>query len=245
MLHIAYWMGVVSAGCTAFYMVRLYWLTFEGKRSKDARVPHAHESSPAMTVPLVILAVLSIVFALHGLPLMPSARGGEAKQVVMENFLDPVFRTTYKLVEETKYVTLAEEKGLPWGVWAQAWLIAIGSGALAWFLYSRIFPAKKGQPDGGLLALTKKLTFNKFYVDEVYNAVLIRPTVALSKGLYKVIDAIIIDTVGVRGTAWLTARTGAVLRYFQTGDAQSYAAVMALALAGGLIWALVRFTVMP
>ena len=60
----------------------------------------------------------------------------------------------------------------------------------------------------------------------------------LSRALHKVVDAILIDGMAVHGTAWVTARTGAVLRYLQTGDAQMYAAVMALAAAGGVAWAI-------
>ncbi len=83
-------------------------------------------------------------------------------------------------------------------------------------------------------------SFNKFFVDEVYEFLFIKPLTYLARGLHQVIDAIFIDSMAVHGTAWLTARTGAVLRYFQTGDAQMYAAVMALAASGGLVWAIVR-----
>ncbi len=57
---------------------------------------------------------------------------------------------------------------------------------------------------------------------------------------YRVVDALLIDTVAVRGTAWVTTGVGSALRYVQTGDAQAYAAVMALALLGGVIYAIVR-----
>ena len=57
---------------------------------------------------------------------------------------------------------------------------------------------------------------------------------------FKVIDTLLIDTVAVRGTAWVTVQVGTALRYAQTGDVQSYAAVMALALVGGLAYALIR-----
>jgi NADH-quinone oxidoreductase subunit L len=84
----------------------------------------------------------------------------------------------------------------------------------------------------------RRVAVNKFYVDEVYEFLLIRPVKFLSFVLFRVVDALIIDTVLVRGTAWVTARVGSALRYVQTGDAQAYAAVMALALLGGLLYAI-------
>ncbi len=84
------------------------------------------------------------------------------------------------------------------------------------------------------------LAQNKFYVDELYELILIRPIKFMSFIFYRVVDSVIIDTVGVRGTGWVTARLGSMLRYFQTGDAQSYAAVMAVALVVGIVLAMVK-----
>ena len=67
---------------------------------------------------------------------------------------------------------------------------------------------------------------------------IVKPIKFVSFVSFKVIDSMLIDTVAVRGTAWVTLRLGGLLRYVQSGDAQGYAAVMALALAAGLGWAL-------
>ncbi len=234
-LSAGYIMGTLTALCTAFYMMRLYFLTFEGERSKRAKTPHAYESGWAMTLPLVVLAVLSVVALVHGLPLMHVMRDGkEVTQTLMENFLAPVFATTNSIIAQTKFIDIAEEHGAPWGVYLQAWMIALLGGGAAYFIYQ----VRKGQ---GLEALEplRKLSFNKFYVDEFYNAVLIRPVTFISRLLHRVVDSAIIDTVAVRGTAWLTLRTGSMLRYLQNGDTQSYAVVMVVALVGGLVWLLV------
>jgi NADH-quinone oxidoreductase subunit L len=238
---IAWVMGTLTAGCTAFYMMRAYFLTFEGERSKEAKIPHAHESAGLMTAPLVVLAVLAVVALVHGLPIMHMQRGGETvTQTLMENFLDPVFRTTNDLVAQKQFLELPHEHESMMGPWIQAWIIAIVSGGLAFFIYRRFLPN-----GGSLKALEplRKFSFNKFYVDEVYDFLIIKPLGFFSRILHRVLDAGLIDGVAVHGTAWVTARTGAVLRYFQTGDAQMYAAVMALAAAGGLVWAI--FKVMP
>lgn len=240
--HLAYWLGVVTAAGTSFYMMRLYFLTFEGERAKDAKVPHAHESSPVMTGPLVVLAVLSVVALVHGLPIMHVQHGGHmVTQALMENFLDPVFRTTNDLIAQKNFVVLPKEHTGLLGAYVQAWLIAVVAGALAFWVYRRYLPQVKKLPQA--LEPLRKFSFNKFYVDELYNAVLIRPLTFIARAAHRIIDAVLIDGVMVRGTAWVTARTGAVLRYLQTGDAQMYAAVMAVALAGGLVWALMK--VMP
>ncbi len=233
--NIAWVMGTLTAACTAFYMMRCYFLAFEGERAKDAKIPHAHESAPAMTVPLVILAVLAVAALVHGLPIMTSPRG--ETQTLMENFLDPVFRHTWSLNRSSNAVALPKEHESMMLPWLQAWVIAIVSGGLAWFIYRRFLPG------GGSLAPLEPLrrfSYAKFYVDEVYEALIIKPLGMLSRLLHRVVDAIFIDSVAVHGTAWLTARTGAVLRYLQTGDAQMYAAVMTIAAAGGLVWAIFK-----
>jgi NADH-quinone oxidoreductase subunit L len=240
--HLAGWLGVATAACTSFYMMRLYFLTFEGERAKDAKVPHAHESSPVMTGPLVVLAVLSVVALVHGLPIMHAQRGGETvTQALMENFLDPVFRTTNDLVAQKNFLVLPKEHGGLLGAYLQAWVIAVLAGAAAFWVYRKYLPQAKALP--AALEPFRKLSFNKFFVDELYAAVVIRPLTFLARAAHRVVDAVLIDGVMVRGTAWVTARTGAALRYVQTGDAQMYAAVMAVALAGGLVWALMK--VMP
>ncbi len=235
---VAWVLGTITAGCTAFYMMRAYFLAFEGERAKDAKIPHAHESAPAMTAPLVVLAVLAVVALVHGLPIMHIQRGGtEVTQTLMENFLDPVFRTANDLVAQKQFLEVPHEHESMIGPWIQAWLLAVVCGGLAFFLYRRFLP------NGGKLDFLnplKKLSFNKFYVDEIYDFLIIKPIGFLARILHRVVDAVFIDSVMVHGTAWVTARTGAVLRFFQTGDAQMYAAVMALAAAGGLVWTLFK-----
>jgi NADH-quinone oxidoreductase subunit L len=69
----------------------------------------------------------------------------------------------------------------------------------------------------------------------------VKPVKFISFILFKVVDSLLIDTVGVRGTAWVTARVGSLLRYGQTGDAQVYAGVMALAVLAGVGYVFITF----
>jgi NADH-quinone oxidoreductase subunit L len=229
--------GLLVALCTAFYMSRLYLLTFHGKRAADARVTedHVHESARPMTVPLVLLALASIFAFAYAFPLFKM--GGRKDQLIMENFLSPVFDPATTIAGAAGTVQFAHT---PAGFmdYLIAWIVAVAGGLAAWFLYMKYFPSRAGQPEPAWLRPMRRVAVNKFYVDEAYEFAVIRPVKFVSFVLFRVVDALIIDTVLVRGTAWVTARVGSALRYVQTGDAQAYAAVMALALLGGLLYAI-------
>jgi NADH-quinone oxidoreductase subunit L len=231
---VLYPLGVGIAMCTAFYMMRLYLLTFEGKRSPEARLAHAHESSGYMTVPLGILAVLSIGAAVYAFPLLPNTR-----QALMENFLSPVFQAANRIASTAGTVTL--DTSLPtFGNYFTAWIIVTAAGAVAAFLYLKFFPGWGSKPVPAVARLVRRAAQNKFYVDELYEFLIIRPVKFMAFVLFRVVDALLIDTVAVRGTAWVTSRVGSALRYLQTGDTQAYAAVMALALLGGVLYAILK-----
>ncbi|MBJ6761312.1 NADH-quinone oxidoreductase subunit L [Myxococcaceae bacterium JPH2] len=235
--EVVYALGLVITACTAFYMSRVYLLTFEGKRSSEARVAHAHESAWHMTLPLVVLAVLSVAAAVYAFPLMPRAGGG--MQPVFENFLSPVLRPAESVAKLAETVEL-DNSTPSFFAYLTAWLVAISGGGLAAYFYLSFFPKRAGQPVGAFARAVRRVAHNKFYVDELYEFILIRPIKFLSFILFRVVDSLVIDTVFVRGTAWVTARVGSALRYLQSGDAQAYAAVMAVALLGGVAYALIQ-----
>jgi NADH-quinone oxidoreductase subunit L len=233
---VLFYVGMLVALCTAFYMSRLYLLTFHGKRAADAKVTeeHVHESSWYMWVPLAVLALASIVALVYA---FPAFKMGARGQLVMENFLSPVFDAAFAAAKTAGTVTLdTTHAGLV--DYLKAWINALVGGGLAFFLYMKYFPSRAGQPGPAWARTVRRVAVNKFYVDEVYEFLVIRPVKFASFVLFRVVDALIIDTVLVRGTAWVTTRVGSALRYIQTGDAQAYAAVMALALLGGLLYAI-------
>ncbi|HEY1909152.1 MAG TPA: hypothetical protein VGG91_24120 [Myxococcaceae bacterium] len=108
--------------------------------------------------------------------------------------------------------------------------IALIGGALAWLVYRVWLPARAGRPLPAFIATPWRWARHKFYIDELYDLLIIRPFTVLSKGLYKIVDAGLIDGVAVGGTALVLRRVGGWLRYTQTGNAQNYATVMALGL---------------
>jgi NADH-quinone oxidoreductase subunit L len=236
-----YAIGSLGALCTAFYMGRAFLLAFTGERSRRAKTPHAHESGWVMVAPLVILAFLSVVLLVHGLPGLLRPPNGPP-ETLMEAFLKPVFGVPEGLAGFAKsFTTEAPEHG--WALvfpYLIAWAIALAGGAAAWVLYKRVFPARVGKPVPPLFAWVKSFTEHKFYVDELYDTLVVLPIKWLSIGLFRVVDELLIDTLAVRGTAWVTAQVGSLLRFVQTGDAQTYATVMAVGLLCGVGYVLLQ-----
>jgi NADH-quinone oxidoreductase subunit L len=198
-----YAVGLLAAVLTSFYMFRLIWLTFYGEKRYDEHHVHVHESPGTMTGPLMILAFLSLTggwFALPGL------FGGKD---YFAEFLLPVFG-------------IGEAGG---GVAAQSLehilsavaVVAATAGLLvAWRMYSKKIkrPALEG---------VYKLLYNKYYVDELYAATVVRPLVWLSTNvLWKVVDAGMIDGA-VNGVADGAAAVGDTVRHTQSGNTRSYA----------------------
>jgi NADH-quinone oxidoreductase subunit L len=192
--YLALWIvGVFTAGLTAFYMFRLLNLTFFGL----SRVPrelehHIHESPATMTVPLAILALFSII---GGWVALPALWGAESP---FEKFLEPVLKG---VVPETAAVQFAHHTLFKEYVLMMVSVAVAGCGIyLAYRLYIK-FPhlhAKIAERFPGV----HRLLLHKYYVDELYDALFVNRTKDLSAAL-GLVDAKIIDGVGVNGSAWL------------------------------------------
>jgi NADH-quinone oxidoreductase subunit L len=189
--------GFITAGMTAFYMFRLFFLAFSGYTRADEHVEkHIHESPPAMTVPLLILAGLSIVGGWIG---WPGSLGGENR---FERFLEPVLAG---VVSETGAVKIAHH-GLAKEIFLMVLSLSI-AGAGIWLAYE-FYRTKRIAPE--LLAekwpWAYQLLSHKYYVDEIYDAVIVNRVKDLGI-LLGLLDAKVIDGVGVDGAGWL-ARFG-------------------------------------
>jgi NADH-quinone oxidoreductase subunit L len=224
--ELAYLLGSLAALGTAFYMTRLYLLTFAGKPRTPA-AEHAHESSPVMTVPLWILAALSVVAVVLALPgeigLGPLGRlPGE----LFQHYMEPVFlRGTHRL----RGTGFFHEGAHPVWPYYAAWGIAALGTLTAWLFYAGPARGAPAALANGLRPLYR-FALDKFRVDELYDFLLVRPFAALSRGLWRVVDVFLIDGF-VNGVGWASATLGAVFRTFQNGDLQRYAALMAVAAA--------------
>ncbi len=219
----ALWLiGAVGAGLTAFYMYRLLFLTFYGECRADKEVAHhIHESPNSMTIPLVVLAALSVVGGWIGMP----AHWLWGNQ--FEHFLAPVFGHG-----ETERVSAA----LEYGLMGASVAIALLGIAIAYFFYIV-------QPGMPMLIAWRAgrlydFVFNKYYVDELYDAVVVQPIQRASTWLWRVWDATVIDGL-VNGVAETVAANSSLWRRLQTGNVQHYALsflIGAVVIIGYYVW---------
>jgi NADH-quinone oxidoreductase subunit L len=216
---VLYGVGLLAAVLTSFYMFRLIWLTFYGENRYDEHKVHVHESPSNMTVPLMILAFLSLT---GGWVALPALFGGKD---YFAEFLSPVFGAGEAGGGEAAH-SLELTLSIVAVVAATAGLV------VAWQMYSK--KATRGTSEG-----VHKLLYNKYYVDELYAATIVRPLVWLSSNvLWKVVDAGTIDGA-VNGVADGAARVGDVLRHTQSGNTRSYAVwvvVGAIVVMGIIFW---------
>ena len=215
-------------------MFRLIFLTFFGKQQFDEHKVHVHESPRNMTIPLIILAFLSIF---GGWFAAPKLVGGTDR---FEAFLHPVF-ASYEVQatagqEEAAVRPAGEEGGaspamdLVHALTGPPVIVGLLGILLAWWFYIRRpdLPKKLAQSMYGLYTLV----LHKYYVDEIYAAVIIRPLLWVSTNvLWHTVDEGLIDGT-VNGSARLARETGGKLRELQSGNARSYASWVVVGAVG-------------
>jgi len=209
--HPLYVLGLLTALLTSFYMFRLIFLTFHGKPRYDEHKVHVHESPWSMLGPLVVLAVLSVI---GGWIAAPALWGGTD---YFTNFLGPVFGSH----EASEALGEAAAHSLEITLAVVAVVSALIGLAVAWWLYL----SKPEKADGIAKSLKPAYTtlLNKYYVDELYAAVVVKPLLWISTNvLWKVADVAIIDGA-VNGIAHETTALGDGVRHTQSGNTRSYA----------------------
>jgi NADH-quinone oxidoreductase subunit L len=184
-----YWIGTITAGMTAFYVFRAMFLTFFGEYRGHE---HPHESSPVMTIPLAVLALLSLVGGFIRIPAW------------LENF----FPAAAEAPEELSLVAISVAAGII-GIFV-AYIMYVAKPALADSAASRL---------GGIY----RLVYNKYFVDEIYDAAVVKPVVNLSRAvLWRGVDAGLIDGA-VNGIGTQSQGIGGLLKLLQSGNIRSYA----------------------
>ncbi len=223
-----YWLGVLTAGMTSFYMFRLLFLTFHGTPRYDQHEMHAHESPPNMIVPLVVLAILSVA---GGWWAAPHLFGGVD---LFERFLGPVFGA---VGNETAATQSAGGNGLLSALLGAPVIAGLVGFLLAWWLYIR----RPELPDriAESLRAPYRLVSGKYFVDEIYAAVIVRPLLWLSTNvLWHGIDERVIDGA-VNGVGHDAEKLGERVRHLSSGNTRSYATWVvfgAVLLTVVLIW---------
>ncbi len=216
-------LGVLGAALTAFYMFRLVSLTFDGEKRYGSEV-HPHEAPKTMTIPLMILAFLSVVGGFVGVP--QSLLGSNA----LEHWLEPVFAPAYDKLRITPHFVEIAEYIL------MALSVAVAAGAIYAARHVYLGREELAEHWKSKYALMYRVLFNKYYIDEAYDAAVVTPTVKLSEGfLWKGVDVAVIDGV-VDGSAKLVALAARGIRLMQTGIAQQYAVVFVGGILFILLW---------
>jgi NADH-quinone oxidoreductase subunit L len=219
-------LGIVTAGLTAFYAFRLLFVAFYGKSRMDKKTAsHVHESPAVMIVPLVILAVLAVIGGLVGVP------EGLGVGNAIDAFLAPVFADVH-VPEHT-----AGGMGLELGLMAVSVLAAALGIFAAYWIYIRNWGlaermTRSAQWLYGIL-------FNKYYVDEAYTEVVVKPLRLLADFLADTVEVRGIDAA-VNGLARLTDLAGKGTRRLQSGLVRNYALALLIGVVAVLGYFIVR-----
>ena len=207
----AFWLGIAAAFMTAFYSCRLLFMTFFGKpRCDEKTLAHVHESPPVMIWPLYLLALGAIVAGAAGF--YHFVGGG-----LTEFWGDSILMLP-------EHNALAGAHNVPFWVKALPLGMAILGIGLAYYMYV----VKKDLPAEWAAQLRPLylLSFNKWYFDEIYDRLLVRPSFYLGRGFWKSGDGAVIDGVGPDGVAATTIRASKRASALQSGYLYHYAFAM-------------------
>jgi NADH-quinone oxidoreductase subunit L len=224
--RLLWFVGLCTAGLTAFYMFRIVSLTFFGEfRGTKEQAHHVHESPSSMTFPLVVLGLLSVVAGWIGLP----AVFGEHANVIGP-FLAPIIAPIAGHEAAHEALPHATE----WLLMAVSVAVAASGLYLAYAWYAKQggrTPARLAASYPGVYALVA----DKYRIDELYDVLFVRPLAWLARTLWKVVDVLIIDGL-LNAAAFLVELTGDFLRFLQTGNVRNYALTFFLGLIALLIF---------
>lgn len=220
----ALWIGgFIGALFTAFYMFRMLFLTFYGKfRGTFEEEKHVHESPLSMTFPLIVLAVLSVIGGLLNLPEVIGGNHGLA------TFLTPVFADSaaitgaFNLDHNTEYIlmTVSGIAAIVMAVWAYRKYVTNAA------------VPEEDRVHRGFLA---NLSYHKFYVDEIYDALVVKPLDRLSVLFYRIVDKKGIDGI-VNGVANGFNQSGKGIRLLQGGNVGLYIFLMVIGMIAIFIY---------
>ncbi|GAB3008985.1 NADH-quinone oxidoreductase subunit L [Niabella terrae] len=216
---VLYVLGLLGALMTAFYMFRLYATTFRGTfRGSSEQKHHLHESPWQMTLPLILLALLSVFGGYINLPAF-LVHGGQH----LKDFLDPVFAASYQYLPHHEISHSTE------------WMLTGLSSALVLivviFAWSRFSKKPDLEQAGGLGRFLEQ----KWYVDELYDGLIVKPLKGLGSFLNNIIEKNIVDGL-VNGVGRLVQYGGRQLRWLQSGQTGVYILLMVAGMLAVLVW---------
>jgi NADH-quinone oxidoreductase subunit L len=203
----------ISSLMTAFYMFRLVYITFFNDfRGTDDVKKHIHESPATMTIPLIILCILAVLGGVLGLPEVFHAPH------LFDTYLSSVTEGSKQFLHESEKLSHSTEIGLM----SFAGLAAIG---MILFARNKYLTKKELPSDDASLTGIQKVVSNKFYVDEIYDTVFVKPIKVLSDLFLVLVDKLVIDLL-VNASAWIVGLSGRTLRLIQNGNTGFYVFAM-------------------
>jgi NADH-quinone oxidoreductase subunit L len=204
-----WFIGSVTSMLTAFYMFRMMFITFWGSfRGTHEQQHHLHESPKSITIPLIVLAILSVGGGLLGLPEFWGTSNWMAEN------LDPV------ILRKNPSIMSHSQEWLLMGIAVAAALATIYF-AYQMFIKNRVLPVENEKE----LKPWQRVVYNKYYVDEFYDAVIRKPLDGISKAFYKFFDIQLIDGI-VNGVGTATNWLSGLVRKAQTGHIGFYIMAM-------------------
>jgi NADH-quinone oxidoreductase subunit L len=212
--HILLWVaGAIGATLTAFYMTRLMALTFWGSSRVDKHV-HPHESGTLMTIPLIILALLSVIGGWIGIPHVIGHVLGHIPNY-WENWLSPLIAKLPEAANTAPHSAIEE------------WLlmgVSVSLAGISALVASYMYLKKVDAPQKVVQALgpVYNVVNNKYYVDEAYFGAIINPLIGASRNLWFYVDVNVIDKLTYKA-ADLTKGAGTIVKSLQNGNMQQYA----------------------
>ncbi len=215
--------GQVASMLTAFYMFRLLYLTFyRSFRGTHEQEHHLHESPKSMTIPLIVLAILSVLGGVLGLPEFWHLPNW------MHHHLDPII-----LHKNPSTMNHTQE-------WTLMGIAVLAAGATIYFAYmvyikNKVLPEAKDENIKGI----KKLIYNKYYVDEVYDALIRKPVDLLGEVFHKFMDIQLVDGI-VNGVGSAVNGISSVVRKAQTGHIGLYIFSMVLGIILMLFYSFIK-----
>lgn len=205
-------LGLIASAMTAFYMFRLLFLTFYGSfRGTKEQAHHLHESPASMTIPLVVLATLSVIAGFIGMPAVFHVSHQ------LDKFLEPVFYQSemHMLPNHLSHTTEII-------LMLVATVVAL---LMIYIAYNKFVKRAEIPAEDAAIKGTQKIIYNKYYVDELYASIITKPLDWLSGVFHKVIDNQIIDGF-VNGIGKSFVWTSGIVRQIQTGSIGFYILIM-------------------
>ena len=219
--YFAFWMGIAAAFMTAFYSWRLLFMTFHGQTRADEKVmAHVHEAPAVMLIPLFFLAIGALLSGWIGY----EAFVGHHREAFWGQAITVI----------AGHDAMIAAHHVPSWVQLSPFLVGVGGIALAYLFYLRV-PVLPGLLSS-IFKRVYQFLLKKWYFDELYNALLVRPAFILGNGLWKGGDGALIDEIGPDGIAAISRDVAKRLSHLQSGYVYHYAFAMIVGVTVFVTW---------